>query len=61
MEMVVVLSLSFSLHNASAMAFYTPPNPSECEHVRRRRWCRSVGSVVDMFVLAMISIVNVYL
>lgn len=59
MEMVVVLSLS--LHNVSAMAFYTPPNPSECKPVRRRRWRRAVGSVVDMLVLAMISIVNVYL
>ncbi len=59
MEMVVALSLS--LHNASGMAFYTPPNQSESEPVRRRRWRRPVGSVVDTLVLAMISIVNVYL
>lgn len=57
----MVVALSVSLHNASAMAFYTPPDQSECKPVRRRRWCRTVGSVVDTLALAMISIVNVYL
>lgn len=57
----IIVYLSQFLSNVSAVAFYTPPKPFECEAVRRRRWRRVPGSVVDMLLLAMISIANVYL
>lgn len=58
---ILIDSLSRFHNNVSTVAFYTPPKPSECEAVRRRMWPRVLGSVVDMLLLAMISIVNVYL